>query len=152
MNTLEQAINLLEIATKAGPSVQLPEGWWKSAYRVVQDHRKGGAPKSPPDPRHKEFIAWWVKRYHDLFGREYVINGMKDGSNLSRFLKSVPSTTWQELAQMAEAAWHRAGRPKDSFHCRKATTITGFVTAWNDICAELERGCVSANRREGGGF
>jgi hypothetical protein len=150
-----KCVDLLELATKAGPTVILPETWWKQAYKAVQEVKKAKSllttPKPPADPRHKEFIAWWVKRYQEVYGREYVINGMKDGANLSRFLKSVPTTTVQEMSEMVEAAWNRALRPKDSFHCRKATTITGFVTSWNDICAELERG-LSPVRQEGGGF
>lgn len=154
----DQCAQLLEIATKAGPSAELPQGWWSRAYRAVEDYRRGGvepaAPKKATDARHKAFIEWWVKRYPEVFGRDYVLAGAIDGSNLSRFLKNSPQTTISEMAEIAEAAWTKGvSDSKENFFCKHASTITGFCCKWNQILSELERGTGrSATSYSGGGF
>lgn len=151
MNSLKEAIERLDQLFSTAFDTNHPACHDWALVRMELKYRPKNEVKSAPDPRHKQFIEWWTKRYREVFGREYVVNGAKDGSNLSRFLKSLKDTTVSEMSEMVEAAWCRAGQSKDSFFCRKATTITGFVTSWNDICAELERG-LSPARREGGGF
>lgn len=106
------------------------------------------------DPRHREFIEWWTARYNQVFGRDYVISGAKDGANLSKFLKASPNVPLNQICETVEAAWREQFDNRYAKDCKRSTDITGFVTSWNGICSELERkvGNRKSMQVEGGGF
>lgn len=99
----------------------------------------GGEPSALPkvrkeaDGEHAEFIRRWVAlypQYHD--GEEYLLQGAKDGSQLSRLLKSKPKpiSDWERCFV---AAWEH----KDLFNCSSSASIAGFVSRFNEIAAEV---------------
>lgn len=95
--------------------------------------------KAPADPRHKAFLDLWFARHQDFFGRPYAMNGGKDGAQLARFLKTMTRITPMEIMDVAERAWEKQEVDPFAKESKQSTTVTGLVTCWNGICAELDR-------------
>lgn len=89
------------------------------------------------DPRHTPFINEWGHAYKAHYGRAYVFNGAADGSQLKRLLQNTNKTV-EELTAVAKDAWTTAQMPfsKDT---KRASTIAGFCSGWNEINTEIER-------------
>ena len=94
--------------------------------------------KQQADPRHKEFIEAWGFAYTQHFQRRYIFNGAVDASQLSRFLKSTEINVSQ-MIDVARDAWTTADTAKFAQATKRASTIAGFCTSWNDINAEINR-------------
>lgn len=89
--------------------------------------------RKEPDGDHAEFIRRWTALYpkfHD--GEEYLFQGAKDGSAVSRLLKMKQKTP-DEWERCFVAAWKRP----DLFNCAFAASIAGFVSRFNEIGAEI---------------
>lgn len=85
-----------------------------------------------PKPSHKEFIELWEVAYESAHRRPYKVTGGKDGSAVKALLSGSKRTPL-ELMVIAKRAWaNRSG-----FFCKRATSIAGFNSAFNEICDEL---------------
>jgi len=84
-----------------------------------------------PAPGHRDFVQGWGERYQKKFGRAYVFQGGKDASAVKRLLKATGKSADLLLAEV-ERAWGSAG-----FNCKQAVSISGFVSRYNEIQAEL---------------
>ncbi len=90
--------------------------------------------RKEPDGEHAEFIRRWIALYPEYHeGSEYLFQGGKDGSAVSRLLKSKekPMDDWERCFV---AAWKRP----DLFNCAFAASISGFASRFNEIGAEIK--------------
>ena len=96
--------------------------------------KKGGE----PDPRHHAITSAWGPAYRAAHVREYHFSGGKDAATLKRFLTSASTVTPQAFMEQAERAWARAKTERFAPNCRKAATLHGLCTFWNEIGQELD--------------
>lgn len=91
------------------------------------------------DPRYKPFVEQWVKLYAAHFGEPYVMNGGRDGKQLSQFLKTAPHLSLERMCDVAQRGWTEQETNPFCKACKASVTICGYVTRWNEITAELAR-------------
>lgn len=127
-----------EILNISGPDT--PELWTRLEVKAGIEKRSAipKKEKQQADPRHKEFIEAWDTAYRAHFQRRYIFNGAVDASQLSRFLKSTEINVSQ-MIDVARDAWSTADTAKFAQATKRASTIAGFCTSWNDINAEINR-------------
>lgn len=103
------------------------------------DTKEEKSAASPPKVRkeatgdHAALLKLWTEEYpkhHD--GEPYLISGGKDGKAASELLKASGKTPAQ-LHRMFIAAW---AHPKE-FNCKAASTLSGFLSRYNEIREEL---------------
>lgn len=97
---------------------------------------KESEPAPPPDgatpPPHQRFIQLWHDAYLEKFGYRYCMAGGKDGSAVKRLLRNMEGQDPEDLVAIAKKAWRF-----QSFRCKQAKTIAGFVGSFNHIMSEL---------------
>ncbi len=91
------------------------------------------------DPRYTPFVEQWVKLYAAHFGEPYVMNGGRDGKQLSQFLKTAPHLSLERMCDVAQRGWTEQETNPFCKACKASVTICGYVTRWNEITAELAR-------------
>lgn len=102
----------------------MPTGSERVRAPVVAKERSGD---------HRDLIRRWVDEYpkhHD--GETYLFQEGKDGSAVSKLLKTSGKTP-EELQRMFVTAW---SHPTE-FNCKSATSISGFLSRFNEIREEL---------------
>lgn len=85
--------------------------------------------------QHQMFIDLWCKGYVLRFDREYAFQRGKDG-NAVKMLLAASKMQASELAGIAKQAWDRM----HLFGCKRAMTIAGFLSAFNEIREEIASG------------
>lgn len=94
--------------------------------------RLGAAEEEVQKSKHKLFIDQWCTAYEAKFGSKYAFMGGKDGSAVTKLLSF--GFEIEHLMRIAKAAWEN---PPNTFFCKMAGSIPGFMSRINEIRAEL---------------
>lgn len=57
--------------------------------QVTRPRKKRAADKPPPDPRIRDFIAWFCEAFEKARGVKYIVQGAKDGATVKRLLSTL---------------------------------------------------------------
>lgn len=100
--------------------------YWQKRARAGQE-----LTDQPEKPKGNDFIARWHDDYDAFHGRPYILTG-KDAGQVKALLAQI--TNIDGLMSVAKKAWART----DLFHCKRAVSLYGFCTGFNEIVAELK--------------
>jgi hypothetical protein len=104
--------------------------------------------KEQTDGHHKLFIMLWKKEFLREFGEGYVMRAKQDNAAISKLIRLGEPAF---LIAKVKKAWTARGEG-DNFHCKRATTIAGFFSAYNEITAELPKANATGVSEQQGGF
>lgn len=93
-----------------------------------------GAVTADENP-HKTFIELYSEEFQKRFERPYFFQGAKDGASVKRLLDGSKKSP-QQLVEIVKEAWKRM----HLFGCKRSNTISGFMSAYNEILHEIETG------------
>ena len=114
---------------------------------MVKGSRQKEEKPAVPAGDHKRFVEEWVKAYEETFGDSYAFQGGKDGA-AAKWLLTSSGLDVDGVINLAKLAWSQPDTSK-TFNCRRAITISGLRSGWNEIRSELRaRGALQAATRE----
>jgi hypothetical protein len=96
------------------------------------ENNDGTTHRKPPTGPHHEFIRLWSEGYSVRFRCDYKFQEGKDGAAVKALLNDGAETPESLMATVRKAWANPTG-----FHCKRATSIPGFRSAFNDIRGEL---------------
>lgn len=114
----------------------------KAIRKVVSACLKDRQPVKPWT-QHQQFFDAWCKAFYDKFKIGYPVMGGKDGAAVKKLLafaseiRADRPTGFDEvehLMRIAKAAWDHP----ETFACRQARTLGGFMSKFAEIRIELE--------------
>lgn len=126
-----------EFLLQKGPDT--PDFWTRLEVKAGIESKKALPKKvaTIADPRQAPFVNEWHHAYKAHFGRPYLFQGAQDGGQLKKFLQATDKTI-EEIMNVAREAWATSEK-KFAQATKRAVTISGFCTGWNEINAELDR-------------
>lgn len=86
---------------------------------------------------HKELIEQWCLAYQARFGSPYVFQGGKDGIAVKKLLAT--GIDAESAIKNAKLAWDMPESAKFWACNNQASTVAGFVGAYNKIVVELSK-------------
>ena len=141
VNLVPKAVNLVHInrLTAEPESLAIAETQSLEVTPEIAKPRKRRPRKEKEtDPRHCEFIAIFAEAYQSAFSKKWVMNGGKDGIQLSKLLKSLPESEldaklWREALEWCQDTAQKEGRYAPKIIA--TGNLAAFCSNWSSIVA-----------------